>query len=183
MAYQSRSKSATQGKEETAQMDYTHTEAHQMAYDFSVYLHEKMKKFPHYEKFTLHKDIRESIDGILDEIEMFEITKVASHLYAADRLKRRLVRKIRLAYDLGYSAMNKDAYFYCAKQTGAIGAQIGGLIRENNKIWGNRYFALHALIGGGNWNNGVHDGSRAVNANNYPWNVNGNIGVWCVCDL
>lgn len=101
MAYQSRSKSATQGKEETAQMDYTHTEAHQMAYDFSVYLHEKMKKFPHYEKFTLQKDIRESIDGILDEIEMFEITKVASHLYAADRLKRRLVRKIRLAYDLG----------------------------------------------------------------------------------
>lgn len=58
-------------------MDYTHTEAHQMAYDFSVYLHEKMKKFPHYEKFTLQKDIRESIDGILDEIEMFEITKVA----------------------------------------------------------------------------------------------------------
>ena len=108
MAYQSRSKSATQGKEETTQMDYTHTEAHQMAYDFSVYLHEKMKKFPHYEKFTLQKDIRESIDGILDEIEMFEITKVASHLYAADRLKRRLVRKIRLAYDLGYSAMNKD---------------------------------------------------------------------------
>ena len=56
--------------------------------------------------------------------------KVASHLYAADRLKRRLVRKIRLAYDLGYSAMNKDAYFYCAKQTGAIGAQIGGLIKS-----------------------------------------------------
>ena len=90
----------------------------------------KMKKFPHYEKFTLQKDIRESIDGILDEIEMFEITKVASHLYAADRLKRRLVRKIRLAYDLGYSAMNKDVYFYCAKQTGAIGAQIGGLIKS-----------------------------------------------------
>ena len=42
---------------------------------------------------------------------------------------------------------------------------------------------LHALIGGGNWNNGVHCGSRAVNCNNYPWNVNTNIGVWCVCDL
>lgn len=37
--------------------------------------------------------------------------------------------------------------------------------------------ALHALIGGGNWNNGVHCGSRAVNCNNYPWNVNTNIGV------
>ena len=92
MAYQSRSKSAKQGKEETAQMDYTHTEAHQMAYDFSVYLHEKMKKFPHYEKFTLQKDIRASPDDILDEIEMFEITKVASHLYAVSythRIKRR----------------------------------------------------------------------------------------------
>ena len=129
MAYQSRSKSATQGKEETEQMDYTHTEAHQMAYDFSFYLHEKMKKFPHYEKFTLQKEIRESIDGMLDEIEMYEITKVASHLYAADRLKRRLVRKIRMAYDLGYSAMNQKAYLYCAKETGAIGAQIGGLIK------------------------------------------------------
>ena len=41
---------------------------------------------------------------------------------------------------------------------------------------------LHALIGGGNWNNGVHCGSRAVNCNNVPWNVNTNIGVWCVCD-
>ena len=43
--------------------------------------------------------------------------------------------------------------------------------------------ALHALIGGGNWNNGVHCGSRAVNCNNYPWNVNTNIGVRCVCDF
>ena len=120
MAYQSRSKSATQGKEETAQMDYTHTEAHQMAYDFSVYLHEKMKKFPHYEKFTLQKDIRESIDGILDEIEMFEITKVASHLYAADRLKRRLVRKIRLAYDLGYSVIPFPEIFPRSLQTWPI---------------------------------------------------------------
>jgi len=42
---------------------------------------------------------------------------------------------------------------------------------------------LHALIGGGNWNNGVHCGSRCVNCNNYPWNVNVNIGVWCVCDF
>ena len=41
---------------------------------------------------------------------------------------------------------------------------------------------LHALNCGGNWNNGVHDGSRAVNCNNYPWNVNTNIGVRCVCD-
>lgn len=42
---------------------------------------------------------------------------------------------------------------------------------------------LHALICGGNWNNGVHCGSRAVNANNYPWNSNTNIGGRGVCDL
>lgn len=116
--------------EATEKMDYKHTEAHQMTYDFSVYIHEKLKKFPHYEKFTLQKDIRESIDGMLDEIEMYEITKVASHLYAADRMKRRLVRKLRLAHDLKYSAMNGSAYEYCAEQAGMIGGKIGGLIKK-----------------------------------------------------
>lgn len=109
--------------------DYTHTDAHQAAYDFSVYLHDKMKKLPHYEKFTLQKDIRETIDGILDEIEMYEITKGISHLYAADRLKRRLVRKIRLAYDLKYTAINTNVLFYCGKQAATIGKMIGGLIK------------------------------------------------------
>ena len=87
-------------------MDYIHTEAHQMAYDLSVYLHKKVKEMPHYEKFTLQKDIRECIDGIMDEIEAYERSKTISHLYTADRLKGRLVRKIRLAHDLKYSAMN-----------------------------------------------------------------------------
>ena len=108
--------------------DYTHTDAHQAAYDFSVYLHDKMKKLPHYEKFTLQKDIRETIDGILDEIEMYEITKGVSHLYTADRLKRRLIRKLRLAHDLKYSAINTDILFYCGKQAATIGKLIGGLI-------------------------------------------------------
>ncbi len=110
--------------------DYVHTKAHQAAYDFSVYLHEKMKKLPHYEKFTLQKEIREAIDVIMDEVEQYEITKVISHLYAADRQKRRLMRKLRLAYDLKYSAINDDVLFYCASQTAIIGALIGGLIAE-----------------------------------------------------
>lgn len=46
----------------------------------------------------------------------------------------------------------------------------------------NKNTPLHALICGGNWNNGAHDGSRAANCNNYPWNVNANNGVRCVCD-
>jgi hypothetical protein len=34
-----------------------------------------------------------------------------------------------------------------------------------------------ALIAGGNWASGVVAGARALNCNNYPWNVNTNVGV------
>ena len=119
------------GKDQaTLTMDYTHTEVHQMAYDFSVYLHAKMKALPHYEKFTLQKEIRDTIDEMMDEIEAYEKTKVMSHLYTADRLKAKLVRKIRLAHDLKYSAINNDVYCYCATQLGCIGACLGGLIKK-----------------------------------------------------
>lgn len=109
MAYESKYENPS-----TLKMDYIHTEAHQMAYDLSVYLHKKVREMPHYEKFTLQKDIRECIDGIMDEIEAYERSKTISHLYTADRLKGRLVRKIRLAHDLKYSAMNDRVYKYCA---------------------------------------------------------------------
>ena len=42
--------------------------------------------------------------------------------------------------------------------------------------------ALHALLGGGHWGDGVHDGSRAVYCSICPWHVGTGIGVWCVCD-
>ena len=113
--------------------DYCYTKAHQAAYDFSVYLHLKMRKMPQYEKFTLQKEIRDAIDDVMDEIEEYEITKGVSHLYAADRAKRRLLRKLRLAYDLKYSAMNKDALKYSAMQAATIGRLIGGLIKEAPK--------------------------------------------------
>ncbi|MBQ9237788.1 MAG: hypothetical protein IJ191_00510 [Treponema sp.] len=41
---------------------------------------------------------------------------------------------------------------------------------------------MSALICGNNWNNGLHCGARTVNANNYPWNVNTNIGARLACD-
>lgn len=41
---------------------------------------------------------------------------------------------------------------------------------------------LRALVGGGTWVDGVHDGSRAVGCSSYPWYVRTNFGVWCVCD-
>ena len=42
--------------------------------------------------------------------------------------------------------------------------------------------ALHALVGGGSWSNGVRCGSRAVFCGNYPWIVGTSLGVRCVCD-
>ena len=55
------------------------------------------------------------------------------------------------------------------------GQKVGQLYMANNT-------GLHALIGGGNWNYGVHDGSRTVGCNSCPWNVSTGVGVWCVCD-
>ena len=55
------------------------------------------------------------------------------------------------------------------------GQKVGQLYMANNT-------GLHALIGGGGWNHGVHDGSRTVHCNNFPWHVNTSLGVWCVCD-
>ena len=100
MAYQSRSKSATQAKEETAQMDYTRTEAHQMAYDFSVYLREKVKKFPHYKKFTLQKDIRESILAAKNGINFVGYIHFKDHKRVRKDAMRRL-KKLLKAFDAG----------------------------------------------------------------------------------
>lgn len=66
----------------------------------------------------------------MDEIEAYERSKTISHLYTADRLKGRLVRKIRLAHDLKYSAFSNRTYCYCAEQIGYLGACIGGLINK-----------------------------------------------------
>lgn len=104
-----------------------------IAAEFIICRRNKRRDVPHYEKFTLQKDIRESIDGIMDEIEAYEKSKTISHLYAADRLKGKLVRKIRMSHDLKYSAMNDRVYEYCATQIGILGAYIGGLINKAQK--------------------------------------------------
>lgn len=112
---------------------YEHTSAYQAAYDFAVYIHQKCQKLPKYEKFTLQKEIREAADIVLDEIETYEVTKSVSHLYAADRAKRRLLRKIRLAHDLKYTAINSRVLLYCASQLSIIGKCVGGLIETEKQ--------------------------------------------------
>ena len=55
------------------------------------------------------------------------------------------------------------------------GQKVGQLYMANNT-------GLHALVGGGNWSNGVRGGSRTVDCYDYPWVVDTYVGVWCVCD-
>lgn len=62
MAYESKYENPS-----TLKMDYVHTEAHQMAYDLSVYLHRKVRDMPHYEKFTLQNLTVEGIKKLLDK--------------------------------------------------------------------------------------------------------------------
>lgn len=55
------------------------------------------------------------------------------------------------------------------------GQKVGQLYMANNT-------GLRALLGGGDWYDGVHAGSRTVYCGYYPWYVYANVGVWCVCD-
>lgn len=42
--------------------------------------------------------------------------------------------------------------------------------------------ALRALVAGGDWGDGAHCGARTVYCDNYPWNVNTDVGVRGACD-
>lgn len=68
----------------------------------------------------------------------------------------------------------------------------------NNGVWnwdtfspfgdgyGNIYqyndYSLVALLGGGNWRDGVRAGARAVYLGNYPWSVSAHVGARGACD-
>lgn len=118
---------------DTLNMDYAHMEIHQKAYDFSLYLHKKVKKYPKYEKNSLQADTLQSMEDFLSSFESWEITRNKTRLYDADRAKRQLVRRIRMAYDLGFSAMNTRTYHYCSVEIGTIGKLLGNLIKAVSK--------------------------------------------------
>lgn len=66
--------------------------------------------------------------------------------------------------------------------TAASGNWYDVLGSSYGQAWMYSNTGLHALIGGGGWNYGVHAGSRCVDCDGYPWHVYAGVGVWCVCD-
>ena len=135
--------------------------AYQKTYDFLLYLYPILSQFPKFEKFALQSQIKTAVFEMLKSVIRFRKTGTKSHIYNADVELQFIKTLIRLSYDLEYPAMSKHRYEVLSKKMTELGC----------------------IIGGGDWSYGVHCGSRAVNCNNYPWNVNTNIGVRCVCDF
>ncbi len=162
---------------------------HQKIYDFLLYIYPLLTKYPKYEKFSLQTATRNAILEMLQEVIKWDKTATKSHLYTVDTALQESKELLRLAHDLKYSAMNARHYGESCRKLKEIGVMLGELIEEvkTKKIAGYGAAAylqpLAALIAGGNWNNGANCGARAVNCNNYPWNVNTNIGARGACDL
>lgn len=126
---------------------------------------------------------------MLQEVIKWDKTATKSHLYTVDTALQESKELLRLAHDLKYSAMNARHYGESCPQAERNRRYAGRTDRrgKDQKIAGYGAAAylqpLAALIAGGNWNNGANCGARAVNCNNYPWNVNTNIGARGACDL
>lgn len=54
--------------------------------------------------------------------------------------------------------------------------------RECGQMYMQNEYSLIVLRAGGNWNTGVHAGSRTADLNNYPWHVGSYNGVRAACD-
>ena len=162
---------------------------HQKIYDFLLYIYPLLTKYPKYEKFSLQTATRNAILEMLQEVIKWDKTATKSHLYTVDTALQESKELLRLAHDLKYSAMNARHYGESCRKLKEMRRYAGRTDRrgKDQKIAGYGAAAylqpLAALIAGGNWNNGANCGARAVNCNNYPWNVNTNIGARGACDL
>ncbi len=108
---------------------YKHSEAYQMAFDLSIDLRKTTKKLPKSEKFVLSAEILQTVDDVVGMIRKYEKSKAKNCLYSADYSNEKLMRLIRTAYELKYSAMNVRKYEYYSERITELGACIGGLIK------------------------------------------------------
>lgn len=160
-------------------------ETEQLIYDFALYIYPILNNWPKAEKFALTNRIKNCIFTMLEEcVALRKSSTKKSHAYAIDRELDMLRTYFHLGYDLKYC--NAHRYEVIGRKLAEIGGRVGGLIKAINtrsQPWAEPLFSLHALIAGGNWNNGAHCGARTVNCNNYPWNVNTYVGVRGACDF
>lgn len=103
---------------------------HQKVYDFLLYIYPLLAKYPKYEKFTLQKETRCTLLGVLSDIIKYRKTGTKSHLYSADVQLQTAKEYIRLAHDLKYSAMNSQHYGTSWTKLKEIGEELGDIIEQ-----------------------------------------------------
>jgi len=156
-------------------------------YDFTLWLHQKVVKFPKNSRFTLGQRV-ENI-----AFEILELVVVANSTF--DKKQRLELQKkvgvrlevlrilMRIAKDLEF--INVRSYKFGCEKLLEVGKILGGWMKSTkNKMPPKTVFSgggetprPAALIRGGNWNNGARAGVFSLNLNNSPSNSNYNIGL------
>ena len=103
---------------------------HQKIYDFLLYIYPLLSKYPKYEKFSLQTATRNAILEMLQDVIKWQKTATKSHLYAADTALQQSKELLRLANDLGYSAMNTQHYGVCCRKLKELGVMLAEIIEE-----------------------------------------------------
>ena len=103
---------------------------HQRIYDFLLYIYPLLSKYPKYEKFSLQTATRNAVLEMLQDVIKWQKTATKSHLYAADVALQQSKELLRLANDLGYSAMNARHYGESGRRLTGLGVMLGELIEE-----------------------------------------------------
>lgn len=103
---------------------------HQKIYDFLLYIYPLLSKYPKHEKFSLQTATRNAILEMLQDVIKWQKTATKSHLYAADTALRQSKELLRLANDLGYSAMNAQHYGVSCRKLKELGVMLAEIIEE-----------------------------------------------------
>lgn len=103
---------------------------HQKIYDFLLYIYLLLSKYPKYEKFSLQTATRNAILEMLQDVIKWQKTATKSHLYAADTALQQSKELLRLANDLGYSAMNAQHYGVSCRKLKELGVMLAEIIEE-----------------------------------------------------
>lgn len=81
-------------------------------------------------KFSLQTATRNAILEMLQDVIKWQKTATKSHLYAADTALQQSKELLRLANDLGYSAMNAQHYGVSCRKLKELGVMLAEIIEE-----------------------------------------------------
>ena len=106
-------------------------------YDFILWTIPQVVKFPRSHRFVLGEKIENNLYDLLEEIIEAKYTKdKAIKLREANLRLEKIRYQIRIAKDLKFIGLN--SYEYAAKNINEIGNLIGGWLKQQSKIGGDK---------------------------------------------